>query len=204
MYIGAVLNAVKDVLVNSALSELVKPNEIVISEDGSAVHPAIGQRFVSIHPIDRTNPLNITGQVYSDQLTFGVTVGIQSREIPKDRLPEYLYSPGRNGNSNTSIDLLRDLIIIIINNSNSSIVSNIVTSINSSILALPSNLVNIINNNNISIVDRVRYLSTDASPVLRYPEYFKSTQSIDDEPRPAGMTLTTVFLAPKLLANLGC
>jgi hypothetical protein len=204
MYIGAVLNAVKDVLVNSALSELVKPNEIVISEDGSAVHPAIGQRFVSIHPIDRTNPLNITGQVYSDQLTFGITVGVQSREIPKDRLPEYLYSPGRNGNSSTSIDLLRDLIIIIINNSNSNIISNMNTSMNSTILHLPTNIANIINNNNISIVDRIRYISTDASPVLRYPEYFKSTQSIDDEPRPAGMTLTTVFLAPKLLANLGC
>ncbi len=204
MYIGAVLNAVKDVLVNSALSELVKPNEIVVSEDGSAVHPAIGQRFVSIHPIDRTSPLNVTGQVYSDQLTFGITVGVQSREIPKDRLPEYLYSPGKNGSSYISIDMLRDIVIIIINNSNSSIVSNMNSNMNSSILALPSNLVNIINNNNISIVDRIRYVSTDASPVLRFPEYFKSTQSVDDEPRPAGMTLTTVFLAPKLLANLGC
>lgn len=204
MYTGAVLNAVKDVLVNSALSEIVKPNEIVISNDNSAVHPAIGQRFISIHPIDRTNPLPVDVQAYSDILTFGVTVGVQNREIPKDRLSEYLYTPSKNLSPNMSIDTLRDLVIIIINNSNSSIVSNISSNIVNLVNTLPSSIVSIINNNYISIVDRVKYLSTDASPVQRYPDYFQSTQSINDEPRPAGMTLTTAFLAPKLLGKLGC
>ena len=204
MYIGAVLNAIKDELVNSALSEIVKPNEIVISSDDSAVHPSIGQRFISIHPIDRSNPLMNTEQVYGDILTFGVTVGVQNREIPKDRLAEYLYTPGKNTSNNLSIDLIRDLIIIIINNSNSSIVSNISSNISNTLNYLPSSIVSIINNNNISIVDRVKYVTSDSSPVLRYPEYFQSTQSINDEPRPAGMTLTTVFLAPKLLGRLGC
>lgn len=199
MYISAVLNAVHDTLVNSALSSIVKSKDMIISHDSSPVHPSIGQTFILVHPVERLNPSD-KELVYEDLMMFGVTVGKHGRDIPKDRLPEWLYSSTSN---NVSIEVLRDLVILLVLTNNSNIYNNIYTSINSTIGTLVQELQDLLSNK-YSLVNKIKYLSTDASPVLRYPEYFESAQKIEDEPRPAGYTFTTVFSAPKLMVATTC
>lgn len=172
---------------------------IQISHDGSPVHPSIGQRFILVHPIDRSNPGNGNGLVYEDQLTIGITVGYHGREIPKDRIPEFLYGSTVKDN----IELLRDLILVIINSSYSDLLTGIITNYNNSIKVLPSDI-QVLLDNKINIIDKFKYLSSDASPILRYPDYFGSEQLINEEPRPAGYTLTTVFRCPKMIVSGSC
>lgn len=200
MYNRSVLHAVKDSLVNSALSSIVKPNEIYISDDGSPIHPSIGQLFVLVHPVERLNTSQYNNLFYEDQLMFGVTVGRHGRDIPKDRLPEYLYG---ESTSTISIEMIRDIVILVILNSSNNIYSNIYSSIGNSISTLVQEIQDMLLTN-YQLVDSIKYLSTDASPVLRYPDYFGSSQKIEDEPRPAGITFTTVFSAPKLIVKTGC
>lgn len=205
MYTSSVLEAVAQMLREAnAFTDLIGQGKIFVSEDDRP-WPTVGDLFCIVHPTERYNPeLGKSSTVSSDRLMFSVTVGTRlSRETPKDRLATMLYST--NSGKNYSIDLLRDVIILLVNNNYNNIYSSIVSKMSSYTTKLPSTT-SILYNNNISLLGQVEYLSSDATPTIRYGDYFGSSEDPDNpiSVRPAGLTLETRFQAPYLIFRKTC
>lgn len=206
MYQAAILMSIHSSLLNSALCKegMFKEADIQINKDDTP-WPSIGERFIIVHPVERYNANLKSSTTVEDLFIFGVTVGIHGRIVPHDRMANYLYNLDNSSTRLPSIELVRDYIINYLV-SNIDIYSRITTNLTNLLSNYNTSIKNTLLNssNSMSLIDRIMYLTTDASPIERYPDYFKSSQSPVDEPRPAGITLTTRFSAPRIVSKMGC
>jgi len=200
MYTATVLNTVKEALRDSKeLAHYVTRESIVLNDSSESAPPTIGQRFCIVHGVDRFNP-NTKADSYSDRMNFGITVGQRFREVPMDRVGDYLYGKPITD----SVELLRDIIILYIYNNIYTINNQIVTNWNDRVDKLPANVKSLFST--INFVDRFKYLFSDIVPIERFPEYFSSNEppAMHTNPRPAAITLTITFQAPYIVRPNTC
>lgn len=199
MYTATVLSSVKEALKDMpGLDFFTTRDQIVVSDRDDKAPPTIGQKFCIVHPIERFTVSDKT-YAYTDRLMFGVTCGERYREVPNDRRGNYLYE----SNSYT-IELLANTVLLYIYNNINNINNNIITLYNNGINSLPSTLSSLYSN--LSMVDRIKYLSMDVTPVPRTGEYFDSSEVVINpiSQRPSAITLTIRFLAPYLARSETC
>jgi hypothetical protein len=198
MYATAVYNRVQSVLVNSALSPLVKSEAIIINIDDRP-WATTGTPFIIIHPSQRYNP-SVDTQITKDRLVFSVTVGARTRVVPTDRLGLALLQDER-----TNLEVIQDIIIATITNTFDKDNNILLSSIDNILNKYNSTIRTLLGSSNRGIVDGFRFLDVQPQPVPRYAEYFGSndkTISITD--RPAGHTITSHFLAPLQVFSRSC
>lgn len=197
MYDSVIYQTVSDLLINSALSNLIKPESVQITVD-ERPWPTIGDKFITIHPAQRYNQ-TADKLIITDRLSFGVTVGMRTRVVPTDRLAQKTLL-----NERVDLGVLIEGVIVLLSTTYSSNNNSIIEKLNTLLLTYPENIQQLLSKGKRSVGDGFRYLDADAQPVPRYPDFFGSKDKVDDIDRPSGHTLTARFLAPWMAFIQNC
>lgn len=199
MFERAVLENVRYELTNSALSDVI-PNEAIIITAEDSPPPSVGQYFVLIYGSSRTNlvasqdPVNNTIQ---DRFMFNIVCGARTRLAPNDRRGYYLSK------EHESLQVIKDLVITVVSRLGSANNNSIYTEMQNLLNSYPSTVKTLLTQN-VNIVQTYEFLEADSDPIPRFADYFTSTDQIESQStRPAGHTLTCRFNAPvRIYRNL--
>lgn len=198
MFERAVLETLRNKLIESPISKLIKDDSIFITAKDEPP-PTVGQNFILIFASQRENfaesgVANSRNYVI-DRFGIDVVCGARTRLAPTDKLGFYVTKEYNN------LSFLRDLLITYISKLNSSTNMSIR---DTSLYLLKEYSIDIQNivKEDISIGHGFEYLSCDAQPNEKYPEYFSS--NVEDSTRPAGHTYKINFLSPSRMYGVQC
>jgi hypothetical protein len=200
MFERAVLETIRNRLVESPLTRLVNPDNIIVNLKDEPP-PTVGSQFVLIVPKDRNNnsdsESSSRGTNYVlDRMGFDVICGARTSVTPTDRLGLYLTK------EYMSLSTIKDIVITIVSQTNSSNNNNIATFIINKSKEYPSDIQELLCSG-ISIGHGFEYINADAEPQPRYADYFNANNDSDTS-RPAGHTLICRFLSPSRIYSVQC
>jgi hypothetical protein len=200
MYEKAVLDIVKAKLEDSCLRDILSQDNIYITAKDEPP-PTVGQFFILIHAVDRQNSVgNSEGpsNYVIDRVSFDVVCGARTRLAPTDRLSYYLTK------EYISLNIIKDIVITVISKLYGSQNNNILSYIQQSVKSYPDSIYNELTTG-YSFGDGYEYVSCDAEPNPKYPEYFSATDGSESlSIRPAGHTYTCRFQSPSRLYRVQC
>lgn len=201
MYEKAVLDIVKAKLDESCLRDILGPDNIYVTAKDEPP-PTVGQFFVLIYTTARENVVSgrtegIANYVM-DRIAFDVVCGARTRLAPTDRLSYYLTK------EYVSLNIIKDIVITIISKLFSSENNSIIEYIKKNVKSYPESIYNELTVG-YSFGDGYEYLSSDAEPNPKYPDYFNAIDGSESASvRPAGHTYSCRFLAPSRLYRVQC
>lgn len=197
MLAASTLLVIRDYLKNSALAELVPPNQIQVTPNEQP-WPSAGQLFVGVHATNYSNTSSPKEQVKKRRLDFTVTIVKRTKEIPMDRLDESFYL-----SLQSSLGLITDVIIETID-TNVTIYNNIYNIYNINSNNVSSRISSLLSN--YTIVNTFpRFLDCDIEPIPRFYEFFQvNINAINSPDRPVGHSISVRFLGPEIAKAIDC
>jgi hypothetical protein len=201
MYEKAVLDIVKAKLEESPLRDILGSDSIYVTSKDEPP-PTVGQFFVLIYCKDRENIVGAKTEGPSnyvvDRVAFDVICGARTRLAPTDRLSYYLTK------EYLSLNIIKDIVITVISKLFSSENNSIIDYIEKNVKSYPDSVYDLLTTG-YSFGDGYEYISCDAEPNPKYPDYFNATDGVESSSiRPAGHTYACRFLAPSRLYRVQC
>ena len=202
MFERAVLETLRNRIIESPIASLVSPDNIFITIEDEPP-PTIGQYFILIYPAQRDNQAETGGtsrsvNYVSDRIGVDIVCGARTRLAPTDRLGYYVTKEYVN------LSIIKDLLITFVSRLNSSQNMSIRNTVLNLLKDYPTPVQDMLRED-ISIGYGFEYLSVDAEPNKKTPEYFKSSQSSEvASDRPAAHTYVCRFLSPSRNYGVQC
>jgi hypothetical protein len=200
MYEKSILDIVKYELDESPLLDLELSQDQIIITAKDEPPPKVGQYFVLIYPYSRTvvNNASSVPNYVEDRFYFNVVCGARTRLAPTDRLSYYLNTEYQ------ALAVIKDIVITIVSKLQGTNNNAIKAYIQSNLSHYPAAVTTLLHTS-IDIIGGFQFLSADAEPVPKFPDYFTSTDLPESQSlRPAGHTYTCRFAAPSRIYSTQC